>query len=228
MNQARAPEMTLLDWRIVAIVLMVHAGFFIGTHLSFDFLKKEPPLEIAIEISGVSSVVAGAKESTQAREAITEKKVSQAPKEVKREIKQPNSPLNHQAEVTQPVTNTSSSGATSTQSAQAAVQAGGMESAPQARPDVAARVTKNPKPIYPKKAYEDREEGTVVLNVEVLESGKTGRINLAKTSGVASLDVSAMEAVKLWQFVPAKAGGQVVRQWVQIPIKFSLAREGAR
>lgn len=228
MNQARDPGVGLLDWRIVAMVLAAHACIFVSAHVSFDFFKKEPPLEIAIEISGVSEVVAGAKESIQARQAVAEKKTTQAPKELKPDPK-PSKPQPHnQADIVESVPHNSSSGSTSAQQAQVAVPAGGMQSAPQARPDVAAKVTKNPKPIYPKKAYEDREEGTVILNVEVLETGKTGRINLAKTSGVTSLDVSAIEAVKLWQFVPAKAGGQVVRQWVQIPIKFSLAREGAR
>ena len=215
----------VFDWRIAVCVALAHAAFFLSTLLSFDLFRPEHPLEIAIEISGASSVVTGAKEATQAQQAATptptppkkeavpdKKQVKTLEKEGELSAARPSAP-----------TASPASSAPSAQVAQASTQAGGMEAA-QTRPDVAAKVTKNPKPIYPKKAFEDREEGTVLLHVEVLESGRTGRIQLAKTSGVSSLDVSAIEAVKMWQFVPAKAGGQVVRQWVQIPIKFSLAR----
>jgi TonB family protein len=207
----------IFDWRVALCVSLVHLAFFLGSSFSFDFLKQEKPLEIAIEISGVTSVVAGA---TEARQAVQGDVVPKDKKSVTPEVKK-NKPKTSEESVLSEPAQAPSSSATSSQPA---VQAGGMEAAPQVRPDVSARVTKSPKPIYPKKAFEDGVEGTVLLNVEVLETGHTGRVVLAKSSGVSILDISAMEAVKLWQFAPAKAGGRVVKQWVQIPIKFSLAR----
>jgi protein TonB len=207
----------IFDWRVALCVALVHLVFFLSSSLSFDFLKQEKPLEIAIEISGASSVVAGA---TQVRQAVQGNEAPKDKKQVTPEVKKSKPKPSEDSILSEVPTTPSSSG----NPAQPAVQAGGMEAAPQVRPDVSARVTKSPKPIYPKKAFEDRVEGTVLLNVEVLESGHTGRIILAKSSGVQMLDVSAIEAVKLWQFAPAKAGGRVVKQWVQIPIKFSLAR----
>ena len=40
---------------------------------------------------------------------------------------------------------------------------------------------------------------------------------------IASLDDSALEAVKMWKFEPAKRMGNAVDVWVEIPIRFKLS-----
>ena len=80
----------------------------------------------------------------------------------------------------------------------------------------------NPKPKYPMIAKRRGYEGTVLLNVYVLESGKVGELNLEKPSGFPVLDESAINSVKKWLFVPGKRDGISVSSWVQVPIKFQL------
>ncbi len=224
MQKASSPTASLLDWRVVGGVLCIHAGILASLQLSFDFLKKDIPLEITVEISADTQVIAGAEKAVRSQAIQPEKKLAKTKQEKSPETVENKKSSDALVERVQP----NSSSTSVEPPASSPMTAGGMESAQRVRPDVSAKITKNPKPIYPKQAYENREEGTVILNVEVLESGKTGRIYLAKSSGVSALDVSAIEAVKLWEFSPARAGNQVVKQWVQIPVKFSLFREGVR
>ncbi len=83
---------------------------------------------------------------------------------------------------------------------------------------------KNAPPRYPTQARERGEEGTVVLEVEVLASGRCGLINILTSSGVAVLDEAAREAVRGWRFRPARRWQQPVTVWVEIPITFRLLR----
>lgn len=65
-------------------------------------------------------------------------------------------------------------------------------------------------------------EGTVLLRVEVLASGKPGHIQVQKSSGRDALDAAALAAVKRWSFVPAKQGDVAQAGWVSVPIDFKL------
>jgi protein TonB len=67
-----------------------------------------------------------------------------------------------------------------------------------------------------------RQEGTVVLVVEVLENGTAGDIRIAVTSGSELLDKVALDAVKKWNFQPAKKEGVAYVQRLRIPITFKL------
>lgn len=80
----------------------------------------------------------------------------------------------------------------------------------------------NPKPAYPQLARFRGEEGTVVLDVYVLATGRAGEVRLRRSSGYDTLDASAREAVQKWRFVPAQQGGKPVEAWVSIPIRFRL------
>lgn len=224
MMNAQTRSSSLLDWRIVLGVLLFHILVFWGSRIPFDFFKTERPIEIAIEVSDMGSVV-GSQQAPQQQRLQAGEKVPTKDKKVV-ETNQPKASADDGL-VKQAPTASAQAGAGGRDSQTTAASSyGGAQGAPQARPDVSAKPLKNPKPIYPKKAYDDRLEGTVTLLVEVLESGKTGQVQLAISSGVPSLDESAIEAVKVWQFSPAKAGGQIVKQWVRIPIKFNLSREG--
>ena len=75
---------------------------------------------------------------------------------------------------------------------------------------------------YPALAHRRGWEGTVMLRVHVLASGKPGEIQLQKSSGRQQLDDAALAAVKRWSFVPAKQGEVAVDGWVSVPIEFKI------
>ncbi len=81
---------------------------------------------------------------------------------------------------------------------------------------------KNPAPEYPPLAMRRNWEGTVLLRVHVLASGKPGEIQIQKSSGHEQLDDAAQAAVKRWSFVPAKQGNDPIDGWVSVPIDFKI------
>ncbi|QTQ36011.1 Periplasmic biopolymer transport protein linking inner and outer membranes [Aromatoleum petrolei] len=99
--------------------------------------------------------------------------------------------------------------------------------APEAPPAViAARFDaaylNNPAPAYPPLSRRMREEGKVMLRVQVTAEGLPAQVDLAESSGFARLDAAAREAVQRWRFVPAKQGAQPVAAAVIVPIVFKL------
>jgi TonB family protein len=80
----------------------------------------------------------------------------------------------------------------------------------------------NPKPVYPAEAKKKGYQGDVLLRVEVLANGRVGQIEVKKSSSYELLDISALEAVRKWRFIPGRKEGLDVTVWVNIPIKFEL------
>lgn len=80
----------------------------------------------------------------------------------------------------------------------------------------------NPAPEYPALAMRRNWEGTVLLRVHVLGTGKPSEIQIQKSSGHEQLDEAAQAAVKRWSFVPAKQGNDPVDGWVSVPIDFKI------
>ena len=72
-------------------------------------------------------------------------------------------------------------------------------------PSFNAEYLDNPAPIYPPAARRLREQGRVLLLVEVAPDGLPRQVNLASSSGSPRLDEAALDAVRRWRFVPAKA-----------------------
>ena len=85
-----------------------------------------------------------------------------------------------------------------------------------------AKYAETPKPLYPREARKKGYEGEVLLKVEVLANGRVGRVEVKKSSGYEILDLSALNAVKQWKFIPADKGDGSIPWWVNIPIKFQL------
>lgn len=107
--------------------------------------------------------------------------------------------------------------------------AAGMTS-PAARENVAttpprfdAAYLRNAPPPYPVAARRDNEEGTVTLKVLVSVSGRAAQVQLERSSGYPILDRAAMDAVRNWQFVPARRGNDAIESWVLVPVVFKLA-----
>lgn len=82
----------------------------------------------------------------------------------------------------------------------------------------------NPKPHYPERARAEGREGTALLRVTVLSTGKVGEALIEQSSGHADLDRSAVEAVMKWTFLPARRGESPVTSSVRIPVTFALDR----
>src|SRR5690606_12405998 len=93
-----------------------------------------------------------------------------------------------------------------------------VETAPSANADY----LQNPAPEYPALALRRGWQGTVLLRVQVLPSGRPGEIQIQSSSGRDLLDQAALRAVKRWRFVPAKRGDQAVAGWVSVPLDFRL------
>lgn len=94
---------------------------------------------------------------------------------------------------------------------------------PRARePDYVARYLHNPPPTYPWQARRMGVEGRVVLHVEILQNGNTGRIEIRQSSGHDLLDQAAIRAVSGWRFDPARAAGTPITAWADVPISFRL------
>lgn len=77
-------------------------------------------------------------------------------------------------------------------------------------------------PRYPHLARQRRQQGTVVIEVQLGRSGEQVRRQIMQTSGVASLDEAALAAVKSWQFLPYRENGRPRPSRVRLPIRFTL------
>jgi protein TonB len=81
----------------------------------------------------------------------------------------------------------------------------------------------NPKPPYPLIARRLGAQGVVMLRVQVREDGSVALVELARSSGFAVLDDSAVRTVRdSWRFIPAQLDGTPVASWVEVPIRFVL------
>jgi TonB family protein len=79
---------------------------------------------------------------------------------------------------------------------------------------------------YPIEAKESGIEGRAYLQLLVDYGGKIMRVELARSSGNASLDQAAMDAGKSVLFSPCIApGGVPVRVWVMYPVTFKLMNQ---
>jgi periplasmic protein TonB len=77
---------------------------------------------------------------------------------------------------------------------------------------------RNRPPIYPNDAALRHEQGEVVLLIHVSASGASAGADVAITSGVASLDRAALDAVRRWHFRPAMKDGRSVP--FDMPMRF--------
>jgi protein TonB len=85
------------------------------------------------------------------------------------------------------------------------------------------RYRSNPTPDYPIPSKRRREEGIVLLNVQVQVDGTPAAVSLNRSCGHPLLDRAALDAVRRWTFEPARAAGVPVSSLVVVPVRFSLA-----
>ncbi|HEV2693956.1 MAG TPA: energy transducer TonB [Verrucomicrobiae bacterium] len=87
-----------------------------------------------------------------------------------------------------------------------------------ARPDY----LKNPEPPYPPTARRRHQEGLVLLIVKVDPQGRAVRVEIKSSSGFPLLDTAAQEAVRDWEFQPARVGMIAVASEIEVPVRFQL------
>lgn len=81
---------------------------------------------------------------------------------------------------------------------------------------------RNQPPEYPQLAKQMRQEGLVILKVEVDQKGVPITVEVEQGSGYQLLDQAALKAVKRWRFQPERIGGMPVKSRVSIPVRFRL------
>lgn len=81
---------------------------------------------------------------------------------------------------------------------------------------------RNLPPSYPRLARRRGYEGTVLLRVRVSAEGRCLAVEVVTSSGYASLDRAAVEAVQKWEFEPARSDGVAVEAVVEAPFRFRL------
>ena len=96
-----------------------------------------------------------------------------------------------------------------------------------ARPaDREARPVAQPEIPYPPAAARSREEGSLILLVQVDANGNATDVTVEKRSGSRDLDRAAQQAVRDWKFEPAIKGGKPTASAVRVPIEFTLQDAG--
>lgn len=81
---------------------------------------------------------------------------------------------------------------------------------------------RNHAPSYPKLARDLGIKGTVLLDVLVSPQGSPWIVEIKSSSGFEILDKAAVEAVWLWEFIPAVRDGSLIAEYTTVPIKFGL------
>jgi protein TonB len=77
-------------------------------------------------------------------------------------------------------------------------------------------------PDYPPTAWQQREQGTVLLRLYIGADGTVARVDIRKSSGVAALDAAAVTALSAWRFLPAERAGQPIASYRDQPVSFVL------
>jgi len=101
-------------------------------------------------------------------------------------------------------------------------------------PPPAARITfdelprklpSNPEVPYPPEARARRQQGNVLLKVQLDAEGLVRHVSVARSSGFASLDQAALDTVRTWRFEPARLRGEPVPIEVTVPVRFTVRGE---
>jgi len=80
----------------------------------------------------------------------------------------------------------------------------------------------NEPPEYPEESRIAREQGVVILQVEVTAEGEPASVSILQSSGYFRLDQAARRAVLHWKFHPAMTAGVPVSSEADVPVHFKL------
>lgn len=81
-------------------------------------------------------------------------------------------------------------------------------------------------PDYPAQSKRLGEEGATVLRLYILEDGRVGEAQVAKSSGFPRLDEAAVKhAKRSWKFQPGTEGGKPVAMWYEFRVVWKIETE---
>jgi protein TonB len=86
------------------------------------------------------------------------------------------------------------------------------------------QVATNRPPSYPVEALAANVEGVVTVRATIDAAGIVADVELSQSSGTASLDLAALNAVRNWRFAPARKAGLAIKTVVLVPVRFSIRR----
>jgi TonB family protein len=86
----------------------------------------------------------------------------------------------------------------------------------------AVALATRPQPVYPVQALRAREQGTVLVLVQVDVNGHVSDARIVHRSGSNILDRAAPNEVRRWQFEPALHNGQPIVASVEVPVSYRL------
>jgi protein TonB len=89
-------------------------------------------------------------------------------------------------------------------------------------PSSDAQYLKNPKPRYPPISLRSGEQGTVLIEVLVSDTGRAQDVRIKTSSSFFRLDDAALSTLRTWRFVPGKRAGVAQTMWFTVPITFGL------
>jgi protein TonB len=81
---------------------------------------------------------------------------------------------------------------------------------------------RNKEPVYPPEAVRRAEQGAVILLIHVSPEGLASSVDVLESSGHASLDRAARDAVAAWHFRPAVKDGQPIPFDMPMRVTFQL------
>ena len=82
--------------------------------------------------------------------------------------------------------------------------------------------TRLPAPRYPRESRLRREEGTVILEVDLDAEGSVTAVRVRDDAGYPRLAAAAIDAVNMGRFPPATRNGVPIASTVRIPFRFRL------
>jgi TonB family protein len=91
-------------------------------------------------------------------------------------------------------------------------------------PLVPPRVVKETPPLYTKNAFDRGVEGRVVLKVIIRKDGSIGPVRVDQSLD-HELDEAAAEAIRKWQFDPAKVRGEPINVLTNIEVDFIIQKQ---
>ena len=77
-------------------------------------------------------------------------------------------------------------------------------------------------PVYPRRAFQLGQQGTVTLHALINSNGKPDDLKVESSSGHRLLDKAALVAVASWEFEPRIENGRRVASWVRVPVNFRI------
>lgn len=232
-----------LHWsKAIAISIIVHMLFFVGVGYMADKLITVPEvveqyieMELTSDIEEGDSVKVANERASSAPAVQQQSALSAAPEPVRSQMQQPqvsasadnmsvvsaevpvkNSDVSNVAEDLPGNNSLAGSNNGSVHGNGSSENGGGSIRSPK----ILAKV----EPQYPESARQANIQGTVVVKIQILTSGQSGKIVVLQSSGNAALDNAALDAVQQWRFIPAEESdtGQAIVCYTKIPIVFQL------